>query len=121
MACIRICDQTIYNRNLNYNQALNYIQSQSYLLASDFDEEFRVRQGQAFEAIDNFEENIANQFEKYGNIQGVPPILWSAVFLIGSAKHAPIWDIFSVLKPSNIDLRLGEKIFWKFSKTKKNF
>ena len=79
--CTRICDQTVYNRNLNYGQALDYIQSASYLPDSDFDEEdgFRVRQGQAFEAIDNFEKNITNKFENYGNIYGndVEPIVES--------------------------------------------
>ena len=66
--CTRICDQTVYNRNLNYGQALDYIQSASYLPDSDFDEEdgFRVRQGNAFEAIDSFEKNITNNLENYG-------------------------------------------------------
>ena len=70
MACTRVCDQTIYNRNLNYGQALNYIQSASYLPDSDFNEDFRARQGLAFKAIDHFEENISHQFEKYGDTYG---------------------------------------------------
>ena len=72
MACIQICEQKLYNRNLDYGQALDYIQSQSYLLDQDFNNDirFQVRQGQAFEAIENFEENIAKQFEKYGNTYG---------------------------------------------------
>ena len=52
---------------------------------------------------------------------GCPTDIVVCGIYIGSAKHAPIWDIFSVLKPSNIERRLGEIIILEILKNEKKY
>ena len=58
------CDQAITFRNFNYARALEVVQDEEYLDDVDFDEvRLRRKQGEVFQAIDNFNEKIENNFE----------------------------------------------------------
>ena len=55
------CDQAITFRNFNYARALEVVQDEEYLDDVDFDEiRLRRKQGEVFQAIDNFNEKIEN-------------------------------------------------------------
>jgi hypothetical protein len=60
---VQTCDQAITFRNFNYARALEVVQDEQYLDDIDFDEiRLRHKQGEVFQAIDNFNENIENNF-----------------------------------------------------------
>jgi len=61
---VQTCDQTITFRNFDYARALEVVQDEEYLDDVDFDEiRLRRKQGEVFQAIDNFNEKIENNFE----------------------------------------------------------
>ena len=61
---VQTCDQAITFRNFNYARALEVVQDEEYLDDVDFDEiRLRRKQGEVFQAIDNFNEKIENNFE----------------------------------------------------------
>ena len=57
-------DQQITFRNFNYARALEVVQDEEYLDDVDFDGDIRLirKQGEVFQAIDNFNEKIENNF-----------------------------------------------------------
>ena len=58
---VQTCDQAITFRNFNYARALEVVQDEQYLDDIDFDEiRLRRKQGEVFQAIDNFNEKIEN-------------------------------------------------------------
>ena len=58
---VQTCDQAITYRNFDYVRALEIVQDEEYLDDSDFDEiRFSRKQGEVFQAIDNFQEKVAN-------------------------------------------------------------
>ena len=60
---VQTCDQAITFRNFNYARALEVVQDEEYLDDVDFDEvRLRRKQGEVFQAIDNFNEKIENNF-----------------------------------------------------------
>ena len=60
---VQTCDQQITFRNFNYARALEVVQDEEYLDDVDFDEiRLRRKQGEVFQAIDNFNEKIENNF-----------------------------------------------------------
>ena len=60
---VQTCDQAITYRNFNYARALEVVQDEEYLDDVDFDAiRFRRKQGEVFQAIDNFNEKIENNF-----------------------------------------------------------
>ena len=60
---VQTCDQAITFRNFNYARALEVVQDEQYLDDIDFDEiRLRRKQGEVFQAIDNFNEKIRNNF-----------------------------------------------------------
>ena len=60
---VQTCDQAITFRNFNYARALEVVQDEQYLDDIDFDEiRLRRKQGEVFQAIDNFNEKIENNF-----------------------------------------------------------
>ena len=61
---VQTCDQAITFRNFDYSRALEIVQDEEYLDDSDFDEiRLRRKQGEVFQAIDNFQEKAANNFD----------------------------------------------------------
>ena len=60
---VQTCDQAITFRNFDYSRALEIVQDEEYLDDIEFDE-IRVsrKQGEVFQAIDNFKEKVANNF-----------------------------------------------------------
>ena len=64
---VQTCDQAITYRNFNYARALEVVQDEEYLDDSDFDEiRLRRKQGEVFQAIDNFNEKVDNKFDILG-------------------------------------------------------
>ena len=61
---VQTCDQQITFRNFNYARALEVVQDEEYLDDVDFDGPIRFirKQGEVFQAIDNFNEKIENDF-----------------------------------------------------------
>ena len=61
---VQTCDQAITFRNFDYSRALEIVQDEEYLDDVNFDE-IRVshKQGEVFQAIDNFKEKADNNFE----------------------------------------------------------
>ena len=60
---VQTCDQAITYRNFDYATALEVVQDEQYLDDVDFDEiRLRRKQGEVFQAIDNFNEKIENNF-----------------------------------------------------------
>jgi len=59
---VQTCDQAITFRNFNYARALEVVQDEEYLDDIDFDFRLRRKQGEVFQAIDNFNEKIENNF-----------------------------------------------------------
>ena len=60
---VQTCDQAITFRNFNYARALEVVQDEEYLDDVDFDEiRLRRKEGEVFQAIDNFDEKIENNF-----------------------------------------------------------
>ena len=61
---VQTCDQQITFRNFNYARALEVVQDEEYLDDVDFDGPIRLirKQGEVFQAIDNFNEKIENNF-----------------------------------------------------------
>jgi ABC-type phosphate transport system ATPase subunit len=60
---VQTCDQAITFRNFNYARALEVVQDEQYLDDIDFDEiRLRRKQGEVFQAIDNFNEKIKDNF-----------------------------------------------------------
>ena len=61
---VQTCDQAIIFRNFDYSRALEIVQDEEYLDDVNFDE-IRVsrKQGEVFQAIDNFKEKVDNNFE----------------------------------------------------------
>jgi hypothetical protein len=60
---VQTCDQQITFRNFNYARALEVVQDEEYLDDVDFDVvRLRRKQGEVFQAIDNFNEKIENDF-----------------------------------------------------------
>lgn len=60
---VQTCDQQITFRNFNYARALEVVQDEEYLDDVDFDVVRLIRkQGEVFQAIDNFNEKIENNF-----------------------------------------------------------
>ena len=69
--CEQLCNQEYYIRDLTATRALDILSDPRQLtLPSDYDGPIRflVRQGVAFDAIENFEENIGKKFQKYDPI-----------------------------------------------------
>ena len=66
--CEQLCNQGLYFRNITAPRAVEILSdAQQLTLNSDYDGPIRflVRQGVAFDAIENFEENIGKKFQKY--------------------------------------------------------
>jgi len=60
---VQTCDQAITFRNFDYSRALEVVQDEEYLDDVDFDEiRLRRKQGEVYQAIDNFNEKIENNF-----------------------------------------------------------
>jgi hypothetical protein len=61
---VQTCDQAITFRNFDYSRALEIVQDEEYLDDVEFDE-IRVsrKQGEVFQAIDNFKEKVDNNFD----------------------------------------------------------
>ena len=60
---VQTCNQEIRFRNFNYARALEVVQDEEYLDDVDFDiVRLRRKQGEVFQAIDNFNEKIENDF-----------------------------------------------------------
>ena len=61
---VQTCDQQITFRNFDYSRALEVVQDEEYLDDVDFDGPIRLlrKQGEVFQAIDNFNEKIENNF-----------------------------------------------------------
>jgi len=61
---VQTCDQLITFRNFDYSRALEVVQDEEYLDDVDFDGDIRLirKQGEVFQAIDNFNEKIENNF-----------------------------------------------------------
>ena len=71
---VQTCDQAITFRNFDYSSALEIVQFEDYLDDVNFDE-IRVsrKQGEVFQAIDNFKEKVDNNFD----------ILWEDSDILG--------------------------------------
>ena len=60
---VQTCDQAITFRDFDYARALDIIQDEEYLDDVDFDEiRLSRKQGEVFQAIDSFQEKVANNF-----------------------------------------------------------
>ena len=61
---VQTCDQITTFRNFDYSRALEIVQDEEYLDNVNFDE-IRVscKQGEVFQAIDNFKERVDNNFD----------------------------------------------------------
>ena len=71
---VQTCDQAITFRNFDYARALEVVQDQEYLDDVDFDEiRLSRKQGEFFQAIDNFQEKVDNNFD----------ILWEDSDILG--------------------------------------
>ena len=71
---VQTCDQAITFRNIDYARALEVVQDEQYLDDVDFDEiRLSRKQGEVFQAIDNFQEKVDNNFE----------ILWEDSDILG--------------------------------------
>ena len=65
------CDRTVTGRNFDYNSALRIIQQEDYLEDEDFDD-IRLfhKQGEVIQAIESFEEKIADNNQLLGKRKG---------------------------------------------------
>ena len=71
---VQTCDQAITFRNFDYSRALEIIQDEEYLDDVEFDEiRLSRKQGEVFQAIDNFKEKFDNNFD----------ILWEDSDILG--------------------------------------
>ena len=61
---VQTCDQAITYRNFDYSRALEIVQNEEYLEDVNFDEiRLSRKQGEVFQAIDNFKEKVDNNFD----------------------------------------------------------
>ena len=61
---IQNCDQAVTFRNFDYSRELEIVQDEKYLEDVDYDEmRLSRKQGEVFQAIDNFQEKKANDFD----------------------------------------------------------